>query len=149
MWDPHDCTQNLCKMQKNPLMQHKAWKKKSSKNKRIPFRRFFKLFKGGELRFLEGFQPPDFTKLRKASSFNDIYRAYQCVFDIVISVKWAFTKKVILWISPYVTADMSKITIRSLYWTGIQLRMSFFKRTNIFLTFANVNNINNLQKDWV
>lgn len=31
------------------------FEKKLSKNKRILFRRFFKLFEGGELRFLEGF----------------------------------------------------------------------------------------------
>lgn len=84
---------------KKTLLCNIKLEKKSSKNKRIPFRRFFKLFKGGELRFLEGFQPPDFAKLRRASSFNDIYRAHQCVFDKVISVKWAFTKNVFLWIS--------------------------------------------------
>ena len=61
--------------------------KKSSKNKRIPFRRFFKLFEGGELRFLEGFPSPDFVKLIGARPFRGVYRAHQYVFHIMVSAK--------------------------------------------------------------
>lgn len=54
---------------------------------RIPFRRFFKLSEGGELRFLEGFQPPDPAKLRRASPFNVVHRAHQRVFHTMVLVK--------------------------------------------------------------
>lgn len=72
---------------KKPLLCNTKLEKKSSKNKRIPFRRFFKLFEGGELRFLEGFPPPDFAKLRRTSPLKEVYRAHQHVFHTMASVK--------------------------------------------------------------
>lgn len=37
---------------------------------------------------------------------------------------------------------MSKITTHSLYWRGIQWRMTFLTRKSIVLTFAKLNNFN-------
>lgn len=51
-------------------MQHKAWKKKNQAKMRDflvgVFGLFFKSLKGGELRFLEGLQPPNLATLRLA-----------------------------------------------------------------------------------
>lgn len=93
MWDPHDCTQNLCKMQKTLLCNIKLEKKKSSKNQRIPLRRFFKSFEGGELRFLQEFHSTFW--LWKAEKSFDVYLSFIQWFQL----NEPLLEKVFLWIS--------------------------------------------------
>lgn len=117
---------------KKTLLCNTKLEKKSSKNKRIPFRRFFKLFEGGELRFLEGFQPPDFAKLRRASPFNEVYRAHQCVFYAMVSVQRAFTRESVFYEQVLnFTANIPKIIILSLYGEEFN-KECYFSREKVF-----------------
>lgn len=52
---------------------------KLEKKNQAKIRKFHLGGSGGELRFLEEFQPSDFEKLRRASPFNDVYGAHLCL----------------------------------------------------------------------